>query len=110
MSVSDNILKQTDDDLEKEWQTNKKMKLDAKNLLITLVLILVMIAIPQIESSRKKEIANIFGTFLQFLTPITDCGMLGILFYSSLVSLWDGISLVPVRYVEFLVALSFNSI
>ena len=89
---------------------NKKIKLDAKNLLITLVLILTMIAIPQIESSRKNEIANIFGTLLNVLTPITDCGILGILLYSSLVSLWDGISILPVRYVEFLVAISFSTI
>ena len=86
------------------------MKLDAKNLLITLVLILVMIAIPQIESSRKSEIANIFGSLLTILTPLTDCGILGILLYSCIVSLWDGISILPVRYVEFFVAISFNTV
>ena len=101
---------QADEDLEKEMLANKKMKLDAKNLLITLILILVMIAVPQIESTRKSEIANVFGTLLKVLTPMTDCGILGILLYSSLVSLWDGISILPVRYVEFLVAISFTTI
>ena len=44
------------------------------------------------------------------LTPIADCGLIGIIFYSSLVSFWDGLSVLNVRYVEFLVALSFNTI
>ena len=44
------------------------------------------------------------------LTPIADCGLIGIIFYSSLVSFWDGLSVLNVRYVESLVALSFNTI
>ena len=86
------------------------MKIDAKNTLISFVLIIVLIAFPYIENHRKTEIIKIFGNILNILTPISDCGLMGILFFSSIVSLWDGISVVPVRYVEFLVALSYNTI
>ena len=51
-----------------------------------------------------------FGEFLKVLSPVADCGLIGILFYSSIVSFWDGLSVLNVRYVEFLVALSFNTV
>ena len=88
----------------------EQLKLDAKNVVMTIFLVLVIFAIPQFESSRKSDIIYFFGEFLRVLTPIADCGLIGIIFYSSLVSFWDGLSVLNVRYVEFLVALSFNTI
>jgi len=34
---------------------------------------------------------------------------MGYLFYGGLVAIWEGFSILPIRYVEFLVALSYNS-
>ena len=53
---------------------------------------------------------HFFGTVVQIITPLADQGLIGILFYAFMVSIWDGLSVVPVRYVEFLVAITFNTI
>ena len=69
-----------------------------------------MLLIPQFESSRRNDIIRFFGVIVQVITPMADQGLIGILFYAALVSVWDGMSVVPVRYVEFLVAITFNTV
>ena len=107
-----NLARGIDDEVEDDDTVinTEQLKLDAKNVIMTIFLVLVIFAIPQFESSRKSDIIYFFGEFLRVLTPIADCGLIGIIFYSSLVSFWDGLSVLNVRYVEFLVALSFNTI
>ena len=107
--AQDNIDKidQAADDCDKHIE---QIKVNAKNVVMSILLILVIFAIPQFESSRKPDIVFVFGEFLKVLSPVADCGLIGILFYSSIVSFWDGLSVLNVRYVEFLVALSFNTV
>ena len=42
----------------------EQMKIDAKNLIVAIILILFMLIIPSFESSRKNDIINFFGSFL----------------------------------------------
>ena len=42
--------------------------------------------------------------------PIADTGVPGVLAFSLIVAMWDGISVVPARYAEFMVALCFNTV
>jgi len=86
------------------------MKIDAKNLLVAIILILFMLLIPSFESSRKNDIVNFFGSLLNTLSPLADEGLLGILAFSVIVGVWDGISVVPIRYAEFLTALCFHTV
>ena len=41
------------------------------------------------------------------VTPLADEGLPGMLVFVGIVAVWDGISVVNVRYVEFLTALCF---
>jgi len=47
--------------------------------------------------------------FAQQAGPISEKGPVGYLFYGSLVALWEGFSILPIRYVEFLIALNYTS-
>ena len=69
-----------------------------------------MVAIPSFESSRKDEIIAFFGWFLRFVAPLSEHGIVGVLTFAAMVAVWDGISVVPVRYVEFLTALCFHTV
>ena len=40
---------------------------------------------------------------------MSDQGLFGMVFYGGLVALWEGFSVLPIRYVEFLVALNYTS-
>ena len=68
-----------------------------------------MIAVPSFEQNRKTEIIDFFGQCLQFLEPWSQEGLPGLLFFCGLVAVWEGISVLPVRYVEFMVALCFQT-
>lgn len=81
--------------------------MDAKSLVITIALILVMFAIPSFETTRKAEIIELFALFAKLTGGISERGFFGMVFYSGLVAIWDGLSVLPVRYVEFLVALNY---
>ena len=52
----------------------------------------------------------IFGRILEWVHPLGEQGIPGLLLISSIVAVWDGVSLLPVRYVEFLTALCFPSV
>ena len=42
----------------------EQLKIDAKNLIVAILLILFMLAVPSFESTRKNDIINFFGWFL----------------------------------------------
>ena len=88
----------------------EQLRIDAKNLIIAIFLILLMLAIPSFESSRKGEIVALFGWFLRLIAPLAEEGLPGLLVFSAIVAVWDGISVVPVRYVEFLTALCYHTV
>ncbi len=69
-----------------------------------------MLAVPSFESSRKNDIVATFGWFLNQVYPLTSEGLLSILGFSAIVAVWEGISVVPVRYAEFLTALCFHTV
>ena len=68
-----------------------------------------MIAIPSFEQNRKNDIVNFFGWSLQKVEPWTEEGLPGILFFCGIVAMWDGISVLPVRYIEFMIALCYQT-
>jgi len=70
---------------------------------------LVLFAVPSVETTRKPEIIELFAIFAQYTGPISQQGLSGYLFYGVLVALWEGFSVLPIRYVEFLVALNYTS-
>ena len=71
---------------------------------------MLIIAIPSLEQNHKNEIVVVFGYFLKLVHPMSEQGVPGILFFSCLVAIWDGISVLPVRYVEFLTALCYSNV
>lgn len=86
------------------------MKIDAKNLLVAIILILLMLLVPSFESSRKNDIIAFFGSVLKTVSPLAEQGFLGIISFAVIVAVWDGISVVPIRYAEFLTALCFTTV
>jgi hypothetical protein len=82
---------------------------EAKNLIIIIGITLVLIAVPTIETTRRREIIEMFAMFDQHTGPISDNGAFGMAFYSGLVAVWEGFSILPMRYVEFFVALNYLS-
>ena len=42
----------------------EQLRIDAKNLIVAILLILFMLAVPSFESTRKNDIINFFGQFL----------------------------------------------
>lgn len=95
---------------EDEPLVKEQMKLDAKNFLVAVILILFSLLIPSFESSRKNDIIAYFGTLLKTVSPLAEQGFLGILSFAAIVAIWDGISVVPIRYAEFLTALCFSTV
>jgi hypothetical protein len=69
-----------------------------------------MIAVPSFEQNRKTEIHAIFGTIANSMMPATEFGVLSILLYAAIVAVWDGLSVLPARYIELFVAMSFTSV
>lgn len=88
----------------------EQLKIDAKNLIVAILLILFMLAVPSFESTRKNDIINFFGWFLNQIHPLAEQGLLGILGFAALVAVWDGVSVLPIRYAEFLTALCFHTV
>ena len=86
------------------------MRIEPKSLIVAILLILFMLAVPSFESSRKSDIIAIFGWFLNKVYPLADEGMLGVLVFAFIVAVWEGISVVPSRYAEFLTALCFHTV
>jgi len=41
--------------------------------------------------------------------PLSNRGIFGMICYSSLIAVWDGFQILPIRYVEFFVALNYPS-
>ena len=74
-----------------------------------ILFVLFMIAIPSFEQNRKSDIVNFFGQCLQFIEPLSRQGLPGLLYFCGLVAVWDGISVLPVRYIEFMVALCYQT-
>ncbi len=69
-----------------------------------------MIAVPSFEQNRKHEIHSIFAMIVNTMMPATELGILSILLYASIVAVWEGFSVLPARYVELFVAMSFTSV
>jgi hypothetical protein len=44
------------------------------------------------------------------MQPTTDLGLCSIFLYAGIVAVWDGLGLLPVRYIELFVAMSFTSV
>ena len=44
------------------------------------------------------------------MQPATDLGLFSIFLYAGIVAVWDGLGLLPVRYIELFVAMSFTSV
>lgn len=57
---------------EDEPLVKEQMKIDAKNLLVAIILILFMLLIPSFESSRKNDIIAYFGTLLKTVSPLAE--------------------------------------
>ena len=49
---------------ENELRT-EKLKVDAKSLVMSILITLILFAIPQIEKSRRMEINELFGVIVQ---------------------------------------------
>jgi len=96
--------------VEEEQCAQEQLKIDAKNLIVAILLVLFMLAVPSFESSRKSDIVHFFGWILTLVVPLADCGLLGILGFSVIVAIWDGISVLPIRYAEFMTALCFHTV
>lgn len=79
-------------------------------MLLLISLLLIMIAVPSFESKHKPEIQTFFGNFVNELMPLTELGIYSIFLYAAIVALWDGVSLLPARYIELFVAMSFTSV
>ena len=88
----------------------EQLRIDAKNLIVAILLILLMLAVPSFESSRKNDIVACFGWILNRVYPLADEGLPGLLAFSGIVAIWDGISVVSIRYAEFLTALCFHTV
>ena len=86
------------------------MRIDARNLVLTIFMVITMFAIPSYEVSKKDEIIDVFAIAYNYLAPLADTGALGILIFSGIVALWDGVQILPIRYIELLVALCFDSL
>jgi len=69
-----------------------------------------MIAVPSFEQNQKHEIHSIFAMIVNTMMPATELGILSILLYASIVAVWEGFSVLPARYVELFVAMSFTSV
>lgn len=80
------------------------------NLFLLTSLLLVMIAIPSFEQNRKNEIQSLFINVVNYMLPATEFGIFSIFFYAAIVAVWDGFSLLPARYIELFVAMSFTSV
>ena len=83
---------------------------DPINLFFLIFMLLIMIAVPSFESNHKLEIQSHFGTVINELEPLSELGWFSIFFYASIVAVWDGISVLPARYIELFVAISFTSV
>lgn len=77
-------------------------------LVILTLILLFMIAVPSIEQNHKTTIQSLLGHTINTMMPLTEYGVWSIFFYAGIVAVWDGFSLLPVRYVELLVAMSFT--
>jgi len=95
---------------EEEAFMPEQLKIDAKNLIIAILLILFMLAVPSFESSRKNDIVHFFGKLINCVLPYSDEGIISICGFALLVAVWDGISVMPVRYAELLTALCFHTV
>jgi hypothetical protein len=80
------------------------------SLILLIILLVLMIAVPSFEQNRKTEIHAIFGTIANSMMPATEFGVLSILLYAAIVAVWDGLSVLPARYIELFVAMSFTSV
>ena len=69
-----------------------------------------MLAVPSFESTRKNDIVNYFGWFLNKVQPLSKDGLPSVLGFAAIVAVWDGISVLPIRYAEFLTALCFHTV
>lgn len=87
----------------------EQLRIDAKNLIVIILIVLLVIAVPSFEQNRKSDIIELFGACLQKIHPWSNQGLPGMLLFSALVAIWDGFSLLPVRYIEFMVALCFQT-
>ena len=81
-----------------------------KNFITILSMICCMLAVPSFETNRKAEIIEIFGQFLYFIEPIADYGLPGLLVFAGIVAVWDGISVMQVRYAELMVAFCYQTV
>mmetsp|Transcript_31311 Transcript_31311/g.41441 ORF Transcript_31311/g.41441 Transcript_31311/m.41441 type:complete len:94 (+) Transcript_31311:25-306(+) len=50
----------------------EQLRIDAKNLIVAILLILFMLAVPSFESTRKNDIINFFGWFLNQMQPVAE--------------------------------------
>jgi hypothetical protein len=83
---------------------------DPKSLLLVISLLIVMIAVPSLESRHKSDILNSFGTIVNEMIPATELGLYSIILYATIVAVWDGVCVLPARYIELFVAMSFTSV
>ena len=98
----DKIVKKTPENIE-------ALKMEAKNIIIVMVITLILFAVPSLENARKTEIIHILAAFDQISGPLSNQGVFGMAYYSCLIAVWDGFQILPIRYVEFFVALNYPS-
>lgn len=78
--------------------------------MMMIIILLFMIAVPSIEQNNKTDLHYILGKAINCMMPLTEYGLWSILLYAGIVALWDGFSLLPVRYIELFVAMSFSQV
>jgi len=82
--------------------------MEAKNIVIVMLITLILFAVPSLENARKTEIIQMLAAFDQIF-HLSNQGVFGMLCYSGLIAVWDGFQILPIRYVEFFVALNYPS-
>jgi len=75
---------------------------------MSILITLILFAIPQLEKSRRMEINELFGLIVQHIIPLAETGLPGMLVFAFMVAFCEGVSVLPMRYIEFLVGLCYN--
>jgi hypothetical protein len=104
------LVNQAKSEAEAEQDARELSSINPVSLILLICLLLLMIAVPSFEQNRKHEIHSIFATIVNTMMPATELGIISILLYASIVAVWDGISVLPARYIELFVAMSFTSV
>lgn len=63
-----------------------------------------------LETSYKQEIVYFFGWFLNGVYSAAHQGLFSIFTFSTLVAIWNSVTLLPERYAEFLTAICFHTV